>query len=113
MENGQIFHAEKPAGRGKTKKGWVKVHPGHMAEVWYSSIFFHLLPNYGAGTVEILAETGPVPWIGRVRRRWDEWENPIEMEFVSEKAALDLQEIIGLLVMDRSFLGDFWDLYAG
>ncbi len=113
VENGQIFHAEKPAGRGKTKKGWVKVHPGHMAEVWYSSIFFHLLPNYGAGTVEILAETGPVPWIGRVRRRWDEWENPIEMEFVSEKAALDLQEIIGLLVMDRSFLGDFWDLYAG
>ena len=43
---------------------------------------FRLLPNPAEKTLEILSNTGPNPWMGRVRRRWDEWGNPIEMEFV-------------------------------
>ena len=43
-------------------------------------------------TLEILSNTGPNPWMGRVRRRWDEWGNPIEMEFVTSYAARNFQE---------------------
>ena len=53
---------------------------------------FRLLPNPAEKTLEILSNTGPNPWMGRVRRRWDEWGNPIEMEFVTSYAARNFQE---------------------
>lgn len=86
--------------------GWVKMHAGRTVTGCYCNIPFTLLPNHASGTVEIFRETGPNPWIGTVRRRQDEWNNPVEIEFVHAKAGLMLGDLVGLLVMDRSFLRD-------
>lgn len=109
LKDGELFHEEGGGFRESTKKGWVKVHRGSVIQVWYNTIPFCLLPNDAKKTVEILIEAGPNPWIGRIRRRWDEWNNPIEIEFISGRAAADLQELIGLLALNQDCLRNFWD----
>ncbi len=46
----------------------------------YTSTPFTLLPNRTSDVIEIFIETSPNPWVGRIRRRTKDWNEPYEFE---------------------------------
>ena len=60
--------------------GWLRCHPDGSAEGYYMGLPFQLIPNRIEHSLEIFSRTSPDPWIGSIRRRTGDWNDPIEIE---------------------------------
>ena len=87
--------------------GWVKLHPGRTVTGYYNNQPFRLIPDYSSRCVEIFSEVSPNPWIGTIRRKFNEWGNPIEMEFRTA-SGLQLADLLGMIVSSGNYLRDFF-----
>lgn len=126
IENGTIYHVTQnktgtkagfsvfdfAADKGSEKAqantercGWVKLHRGNTVTGYYNNYPFTLVPNYADQCVEIFSDTTANPWIGRIRRKFTEWGNPIEFEMREDFSPLVPLEII---ITGSEYLRDFF-----
>lgn len=82
--------------------GWIRVCDGGAIYGWYNGFRFTLLPNYVCHTVEIFSDTGPVNWLGSIRRTRD-WGDPLEFAVRSSAKYLPW-EVLGMIT--QNLLGD-------
>lgn len=75
--------------------GWIKICDGGAVCGWYNNFRFVLIPNYTFHTVEIFSDTGPVSWLGSIRRTQD-WGNPLEIAVRSSEKYLPWK-VLGML----------------
>ena len=78
--------------------GWIRTYEGGQIHGWYNQFSFTLLPNRSAHTVEILSDTGPVSWLGSIRRTTD-WGNPLEISVRGSAKHLPWQ-VLGMLAQN-------------
>ena len=101
-------HADFDEKRNAYVKGYgsVKKH-NELVYGSYHTHSFTLIPNYVENCVEIFTENDPNPWCGRIRRRFDEWNNPIEIEYRDGISAVP-REILMLLALNDQYLQGFF-----
>lgn len=87
--------------------GWVKCRQGNTVEGYYKNTSFKLIPNFADGCVEIFTNTSPNPWVGTIRRRYDEWGNPIEIEFRDSSCGISTY-LLEALVSSSDYLRHFF-----
>ena len=78
--------------------GWFKRCNGGAIHGWYNQFSFTLLPNYVSHTVEIFSDTGPVSWLGSIRRTRD-WGDPMEITVRSNAKHLPW-EVLGMITQN-------------
>lgn len=126
IENGKIYHVAKTEADTKTgapgfgivtihydekkqayieQHGWVKLHQGNVVTGFYNNYPFKLIPDTANQCVEIFSRTSPNPWIGTIRRKCNEWGNPIEFELKETFLSVVPLEII---VSSGAYLRDFF-----
>ena len=87
--------------------GWVKLHPGNTVEGYYNNVPFRLIPDYAGRCIEVFSDTSPDPWVGTIRRRYDEWGNPLEFEFRRNCPGVSIHPLV-ILVSCSDYLRDFF-----
>lgn len=78
--------------------GWIRIHDGGAVHGWYNNFSFTLLPNYVSHAVEIFSDTGPVSWLGSIRRTHD-WGDPLEFAVRSGAKYLPW-EVLGMVTQN-------------
>ncbi len=130
IENGTIYHVAKNKSDAKTgspgfgfvtlkydeekqayteQHGWVRLHDGKVVSGYYNNRPFRLIPDTAKHCVEIFSDVSLLPWIGTIRRRNDEWGNPVEMEFAAHaNLPSGFANLLGIIVSDKAYLYDFF-----
>lgn len=106
IEDGIIYHVSQKQACAE-RHGFVHLHPGGTVTGYYNNTPFILIPNHADKWVEIFSHTSPSPWIGTIRRRFDEWDNPVEVEFKDHDSGISLK-LLEILVSDSNYLRDFF-----
>ena len=88
--------------------GWIKKHSGGTIQGYYNNCPFTLLLNHGDKCVEIFSHVSPSPWIGTIRRRFDEWGSPVEIAFRDNSSAMSTYPL-EILVSSSAYLRDFFE----
>ena len=89
------------------RHGWIRKHEGGTVEGYYCGMPFTLLPDHANKTVQIISSVDPIPWIGTMRRRTDEWGNPIEVQFREGGPQLSVY-LLEFIASSPDYLYDFF-----
>ncbi len=79
----------------------------NMLVGFYKDLSFRMLPDSANRCIEVLADVGQNPWIGTIRRRYDQWGNPVEFE--GENAYFPrLDTLLEILIFSSDYFRDFF-----
>ncbi len=83
--------------------GYVKSSGSGAVKGFYLNSPFTLLPNQADNRIEIFCDRYPHPWVGSIRRQWDEWNNPISVQLRGDVNGISIQ-LLGMLISDHEGL---------